>query len=398
MMLEAGAFNEKVFKRHPEDSDNLKDTLELYFQVCSILSTNRAMSVMAATLANGGVNPWTEEVVCPSHYVRCVLPIMLSAGLYDGSGLWSYDVGVPAKSGVGGCIFMVVPNVCGISVWSPRLNKEGNSTRGVAVACELVKHVQFHSYEAFSGLYNKPKWDPTKYSFEDESTTLADLLLAASLGDISSLRKLRRCGANMCAADYDKRTALHLAATEGQKTCLQFLVDCCANMPAAEKLKIINAEDRWHGTPLDDAERRGCASCVQVLLSAGAARGKGGGVSNTPAPTRKATPTDDSKHLISAAARGDVDFLIKMAVGGVDLSFDHHDYDLRTGLHLAVASGRAACVKYLIEQAKKTGRADQIMKAQDRWGHTALDDACREGRSECEDVLRTAQREISNSK
>ena len=65
---------------------NLTDTLELYFQICSTLSTNRAMSVMAATLANGGLNPLSGERVFSADHVRSVLPIMLMAGMYDYSG------------------------------------------------------------------------------------------------------------------------------------------------------------------------------------------------------------------------------------------------------------------------------------------------------------------------
>lgn len=110
---------------------SLNDTLELYFQICSILSTNKAMSIMAATLANGGLNPMTGIRICEPVHVRCALPLMLTCGMYDYSGQWAFDVGIPAKSGVGGCVFMVIPNVCGISVWSPRLDSIGNSARAV---------------------------------------------------------------------------------------------------------------------------------------------------------------------------------------------------------------------------------------------------------------------------
>merc|ERR1719456_1516161 len=178
MMLEKGAYPD-CFKRHPEDQRNLSDTLELYFQLCSILSTNRAMSVMAATLANGGLNPWSEKVVCSASNVRCVLPVMLSSGMYDFSGQWAYEVGVPAKSGVGGCVFMVVPNVCGISVWSPRLNAEGNSVRGVAVANELVKLVQLHGFEVFTGLTKK--LNPKIKNKEAKDLQLSELLFGASV-------------------------------------------------------------------------------------------------------------------------------------------------------------------------------------------------------------------------
>ena len=96
--------------------------------------------------------PFTGQQVVQESYIRNVLPLMLTCGMYDYSGEWVYDVGVPAKSGVGGCVFMVIPNVCGISVWSPRLDENGNSVRGVHVAKELVKRLVMHAYEVSSGL------------------------------------------------------------------------------------------------------------------------------------------------------------------------------------------------------------------------------------------------------
>ena len=97
------------------------------------------MSTMAATLANGGLNPISGKRVCTADEVRCALPLMLTCGMYDYSGQWAYEVGIPAKSGVSGCVWMVIPNVCGIAVWSPRLDEVGNSSRGVQVVRELVK-------------------------------------------------------------------------------------------------------------------------------------------------------------------------------------------------------------------------------------------------------------------
>ena len=80
-----------------------------------------------------GLNPRSNRRLFSAANVRRVLPLMMSAGLYDYSGQWAYEIGVPAKSGVGGCMFMVIPNVCGISIWSPRLDPVGNSVRAVQV-------------------------------------------------------------------------------------------------------------------------------------------------------------------------------------------------------------------------------------------------------------------------
>lgn len=193
---------------------NLSDTLELYFQICSTLSTNRAMSVMAATLANGGLNPLTGRRVFSVESVRNVLPIMLMAGMYDFSGQWAFDVGVPAKSGVGGCVFFVIPNVAGFSIWSPRLDSYGNSVRGVAAARELTQRLQLHFMEVFSGLA-QTKIDPTKRGGASRRNSLAEVLFAASEGDTSALASQHAAGENLFDSDYDQRTALHLAASEG---------------------------------------------------------------------------------------------------------------------------------------------------------------------------------------
>ena len=138
MMKGSGAF--------PPCFTTLDDTLELYFQVCSILNTNDGMAIMASTLANGGLNPLTGKRIFSADHVRNVLPIMLSSGMYDYSGQWAYDVGVRAKSGVGGCVFFVVPNVCGISIWSPRLDEVGNSTRGTEPPPSANPHPSYRAY------------------------------------------------------------------------------------------------------------------------------------------------------------------------------------------------------------------------------------------------------------
>jgi glutaminase len=89
------------------------------------------MSVIAATLANGGVNPLTNERVIQTKTVKDVLSIMNSCGMYDYSGEFAFKVGVPAKSGVSGAIMVIVPGVMGFCTYSPQLDKYGNSTRGV---------------------------------------------------------------------------------------------------------------------------------------------------------------------------------------------------------------------------------------------------------------------------
>ena len=126
---------------------DIDELLELYFQQCSVLVTCRDLAMMAATLANGGVNPVTGQRAIAQRYVKDVLSIMLSCGMYDYSGEWAYRVGVPAKSGVGGGITAVLPGQAGLAVFSPPLDAKGNSLRGIKVFEELSNRFSLHFME-----------------------------------------------------------------------------------------------------------------------------------------------------------------------------------------------------------------------------------------------------------
>lgn len=106
------------------------------------------MSVIAGTLANGGVCPTTNEKVFSTETVRNVLSLMHSCGMYDYSGEFSFKVGLPAKSGVSGGVMLIVPNVLGFFILSPPLDVCGNSVRGIQFCEELVKMYNFHPYDS----------------------------------------------------------------------------------------------------------------------------------------------------------------------------------------------------------------------------------------------------------
>lgn len=113
--------------------------LENYFKQCSMLVTCRDIAYMAATLANGGVHPLTGERALPVEHVDRVLSVMATCGMYDYAGSWLTEVGMPAKSGVGGGIIAVLPGRFGIGVFSPRLDAKGNSVRGIEACKRLSK-------------------------------------------------------------------------------------------------------------------------------------------------------------------------------------------------------------------------------------------------------------------
>ena len=127
-------------------SDRIEETLELYFQECSVLVNCSNLAMMAATLANHGVNPQTGIRAVEEEYVKDILAVMYTCGMYDFAGEWAYSVGLPAKSGVSGGILAVVPGRMGVAVFSPRLDSKGNSVRGIQVFQELSRNYGFHVF------------------------------------------------------------------------------------------------------------------------------------------------------------------------------------------------------------------------------------------------------------
>jgi glutaminase len=127
--------------------DRIDHTLHQYFSQCSLLVNCRDLAAMAVTLANMGTNPVTGERVFDFQYVKDVLTVMFTCGLYDYAGGWAYEVGVPAKSGVGGGIIAVVNRQLGIAVYSPRLDAKGNSVRGIMACKELASQLGLHAFE-----------------------------------------------------------------------------------------------------------------------------------------------------------------------------------------------------------------------------------------------------------
>lgn len=125
---------------------NLQQTMDLYLQQCSAIINCRDLAMMGATLANEGVNPITGVQALKACYIRDLLTVMYTCGMYDFAGEWAYNVGFPAKSGVSGCILGVVPGLMGIAVFSRPLDQRGNSTRGIKVFEELSQRLKLHIF------------------------------------------------------------------------------------------------------------------------------------------------------------------------------------------------------------------------------------------------------------
>jgi glutaminase len=127
--------------------EQVNESLHQYFAQCSLSVNCQDMAMMAATLANMGTNPVTGDRVFDFQYIKYVLTVMFTCGLYDYAGGWAFEVGLPAKSGVSGGVFGVVNRQLGVSVYSPRLDAQGNSVRGILVCKELARHFGLHAFE-----------------------------------------------------------------------------------------------------------------------------------------------------------------------------------------------------------------------------------------------------------
>lgn len=126
------------------------DPLEVvygYTRQCAVLVTATDLAMMAATLANGGVQPVTGESVISRRVVRQVLSVMTTCGMYDSAGDWLSTVGIPAKSGVSGGLLGVLPGQSGIATFSPRLDKHGTSVRGVLAFQKCSDEMGLHLME-----------------------------------------------------------------------------------------------------------------------------------------------------------------------------------------------------------------------------------------------------------
>lgn len=165
-----------ILDRAPEE------VVDLYFRQCSILVSARDLAMIGACLANNGVNPITGVVALKSGYVEKVLSVMSSCGMYDYSGGWIYNVGMPAKSGVGGGIMAVLPGQFGLGVFSPPLDAKGNSVRGIAACERLSSDFGLHLFQvarSTSASVVRQVYDASKFSSRRRRSAAERELLTA---------------------------------------------------------------------------------------------------------------------------------------------------------------------------------------------------------------------------
>ena len=231
-MRENNAFNGSI------SPSKILENLDLYFQCCSITINTKIGSVLSATLSNGGVCPITNQKIYSKDTIRDCVTLMYGCGMYDYSGQFSFEIGLPAKSGVSGSILLVIPNVMGICIWSPPLDDIGNSVKGLIVCKKIIEKFNFHIFDNI--ISNKS----TNLSLNEQPKDILvqKLINAASNGNLENVQKISNI-IDINKGDYDGRTALHLSCTEGHYEIVKYL---------CEKGCDINVKDRWGNTPLSD--------------------------------------------------------------------------------------------------------------------------------------------------
>lgn len=224
---------------------NIEDTLDLYFQICSITTNTETVAIMASTIANNGVCPLNGEKVVSPKLIQNCLTLMSTCGMYDFSGRWAFEVGIPAKSGVSGCVTMVIPGVAGICLWSPPLDPKGNSVKGLEFGKLLID-----SYPHFHTHYDTKchKKNQLSYNDFDEEMLVQAMIDGAAKGNKEKMIKILATGkVDINQSDYDNRTALHLAAAEGHLDIVKYLVENGAE---------IDVKDRAGTTPLSEVNAK----------------------------------------------------------------------------------------------------------------------------------------------
>ena len=334
------------------------DALDLYFKNCSIYVDTQSLARFGAMLANNGIIPATGERILKPHTVQAVVTIMTTCGMYNGAGKFTKELGVPSKSGVSGGLMTVIPGVGAFASFSPKLNAEGNTVKGIA----MIQKLSF-IYSNLN-LFHKDihKRDCTRKPYQTVIATTMCACTAASDGDLEELQRLYVLGVSMDKGDYDNRTPLHLAAAGGHIEVIKFLLGVGVYH---------SPKDRWGATPMNDAKNK---KLYDYLLSKGAEKGKEVKYNSLPVEN----VTEDDYRLLWAGFYDEVHLMISMHTSGWKVNA--YDYDGRTALGIAASEGNLASVKYLVIHGANIFHKDAR-------GNNALDDATRESRQSVIDFL-----------
>jgi glutaminase len=230
----------------------IEDALALYFSACSMTITCKGLAGVAATYAFGGTCPVTRERVLPTKTAVEACQLMYSCGMYDYSGRWAFEVGIPAKSGVSGALMLSVPGRFGMAVWSPPLDKHGNTVRGTWLAKKLVE--RFRDLHIFDAALRRNMMASLSQEALLSNANSQLLIHACSAGNLELVERLvAHEGLSVNESDYDGRTPLHLAFAEGQRDVAEWLLAHGADP---------ECKDRFGSTPRSEAAKTGLSDLL----------------------------------------------------------------------------------------------------------------------------------------
>jgi glutaminase len=362
-LLPEDAHEEKEYEYDFYIEPAVVNALKVYFSICSLEMTAKDVAMGAATLANGGVCPITQDRVLSQSTVRNVLPVVQMAGMYNSSGKFFQEIGLPSKSGVGGGILLIVPQLMGICIFSPRLDSVGNSVRGLEVARKITQKYLVHLFDGT--MTDTKRIDPKVPISKWRASSCGEAIWAASNGDVRTLERLTSQQRDLQAGDYDIRTPLHLASAEGQTEVVRYLLS----------IGVQPIPDRWGGYPISDARDNGHNEIVELFTKLDVNYSEPVHLVEDPDGETDEMATFDNEmmviELLFAAFENDVPGIRQLVAKSIPVHAG--DYDLRTALHLAAAEGSLQAVKYLVEHGHP-------LNVRDRWGATPLDEAKREKR------------------
>lgn len=345
----------------PEETKSFcEESLDFYFQQCSILVDVQSLARFGAMLANNGINPTTGHRILKPSTVQATVTLMTTCGMYNGAGKFTKDLGVPSKSGVAGGLLTVIPGLGAFASFSPTLNEEGNTVRGIGIIRKLsTKYNNFNLFHRDAG-----KSDCTRKPFQ---TLIQETIFACSCaanGDLEGIVRLFNQGIDLNRGDYDQRTPVHLASAGGYLKVVKFLVETASANHSPK--------DRWGATPLNDAKNE---ELIQYFESIGAQKGNPTNYNEIP----NMSVTDDQYRLLYAAANNDVPLMKALHLKGWQVN--SYDYDGRTALGLAASEGHVDAIKYLLAHGANP-------KIKDARGNNSLEDAIRENRTQAIEVLK----------
>jgi glutaminase/ankyrin repeat protein len=237
-------------KRLPENPcGTIEEVVELFRHIHSLQVNSREVAAVAATLARGG-----DEVI-PAETTRQTLSLMFSCGADEMSGEWAFKIGVPAKLDiVNGRAMIVVPKVMGLFVGG---RNPGRTSEVMAFMNCLEQSLSFHMFRRHDLVTGNAFADPALFYRSVKHELVSRLLFTAAKGDLQTVKSIISIPGFDCNwADYDNRSALHLAAVHGHVQIVQFLLSIGASA---------DARDRWDATPLQEALREGNDEVERLL-------------------------------------------------------------------------------------------------------------------------------------